>query len=86
MNGIVIKNTKYMDIIKSRTVIQRNVFVNKSVYYPGDTLPFDMLDTLRNSSHEKLIRKLSTKEYNQFKDLMKGLTEIFNQFNIRYNP
>ena len=73
-------------MIKSKTIIQRNVFVNKSAYYPGETLPFHMLDTIRNSSHEKLTRKLSTKEYNQFKDLMKGLTEIFNQENIRYNP
>ena len=86
INEILIKNNYYMHMIKSRIVIQRNAFVNKSVYYPGETLPLDMLDTIRNSSHKKLKRKLSTKEYNQFKELMKGLIKIFNQFNIRYNP
>ena len=80
-----VQNIFYMFMIKSVPIIQRNVFIKKGIYYPGDSLPLETLNRIRNSSHEKLKRSLSTKEYNQFKDLMTDVVNIFKHYNIRYN-
>ena len=58
-------------------------FVALDVYFPGDILPEMPLNTIRQSSHPKLKRRLSNTEYNTFKALMVEVVKIFTDLNIR---
>ena len=81
-------------------VISPEIMVNKSelskganrkyqisaqhVYFPGDPLPKQQLDAIRNSSDTILKRRLTYKQYEVLRNMLAEIVRIFIKSDIRY--
>ena len=55
----------------------------KNMYYPGENIPVSKTNEMHKLSHKILKRRLSPEEYNNYKELLFGVVDIFNENNIR---
>ena len=67
------------DTLKS-THLEENL---KTMYYPGENIPVSKINGTHKLSHKLLKRRLSPEEYNNYKELLFGVIDIFNENNIR---
>ena len=56
----------------------------KTIYHPGENIPVSKTIEMHKLSHKILKRRLSPEEYNNYKELLFGVIDIFNENNIRY--
>ena len=55
----------------------------KTIYYPGENIPVSRTNRTHKLSHKYLKRRLSPEEYYNYKELLFGVIDIFNENNIR---
>ena len=55
----------------------------KTIYYPGENIPVSRTNRTHKLSHKYLKRILSPEEYYNYKELLFGVIDIFNENNIR---
>ena len=53
----------------------------KTLYYPGENIPVSKTNEMHKLSHKILKRRLSPEEYNNYKELLFGVIDIFNEKN-----
>ena len=68
----------------SKSTNQKYHIQTQKVYFPGDPLPEQQLEAIRNSSDTKLKRRLTYKQYEVLKNMLAEVVQIFIKNDIRY--
>ena len=74
------KNSSSKNYISISTHLEENL---KMIYYPGENIPVSRTNRTHKLSHKILKRRISPGEYYNYKELLFGVIDIFNENNIR---